>query len=92
MPPDDWRRLEANKHLVYTVCDAVASMTAIVDPREVATVAQERLQNAAALYQHMARAGVFPRDGADAYQTNWVGVLTDLIDMNQEDFEFLSLL
>ena len=91
-PPPDWPRKAAHRHMVYNVCETVAALAEISDPREVAGAAQERLRGALRLYQEIAQAGVFPRDNPDVYQANWANALDDLLNQNQDDFEFLAVI
>jgi hypothetical protein len=92
IPPQDWPRLAASKHFVFTVCEIVAGLAASTDARQIAHMAKERLQSGAAIYEQIVNDGVFMRDAPNAYHVNWCSALDDLLTHNNDDFDFLDLL
>lgn len=89
--PSQWPKWDANKHLVHVICSAVAEMAGTQNARANATDAIGRLRAAVALHSAIAHSGVALRDETDAYQANWVAALEQLLAINEDDFEFLSL-
>lgn len=85
-------RWDANKHLVFTICSTIAEIAETNDPRINATDAINLLQQAVTLHGNIAGTGHVLRDNTNAYQENWRIALSELLENQSSDFEYLELL
>lgn len=87
-----WSRWDAGKHLVYLLASTFSEMAQETNPRQNMQVAQQRLQAAVTLHQTIQQSGVFLADSTYAYQENWRLAITDVLNANQQDYDYLDLI
>ena len=87
-----WSRWEANKHLVYSICSTIDSITSSNDPRANANSAIQVLDNAISLHDDIKNHGFHLADNTDAYQANWREALINLLSNNSSDYDYLDLI
>lgn len=88
----DWQKWDANKHLINVIASTVAEIASAEDARANARVALDRLEAAAQLHTEIAQAGLLLGDDTNVYQANWAAALGQLLNDNEDDFNYLSML
>lgn len=91
-PPQPWSKWTANKHLVYSLADHVASIPQGNSAAQNANDASARLQSAVNLHNQVANAGIALRDQTNAYQNNWRLAIQDVLQTRGDDYDYLALL
>jgi hypothetical protein len=87
-----WPRWDANKHLVYTICQTVGEITRAAGPRVAAQAAISILDAAITLHTRIAAPGLRLRDNTAAYQIPWRNAMRRLLSEHGNDFDYLELL
>jgi len=85
-------RWDANKHLVSTICSTVTAIASNSDPRSNAAAAISILERAVDLHSRIAGTGISLRDNTAAYQENWRVAMSDLLNIQSCDFDYLEML
>ncbi len=88
----DWPKWDANKHLINVIATRVSELVETNEPRANAQIAINWLEDAVQLHSEIAQAGMQLRDDTNVYQSHWAAALTDLLNNNGADFDFLSML
>jgi len=87
-----WDRWQANKHFIYTIGSALASIASQANPRLCAQAAVSVLQAAVARHEAIASLGIALRDETNAYQANWLAAMNSLLAQREGDFDYIELL
>ena len=86
-----WKKWDANKHLVYTVCQSVKPLAESKDARLAMQSAVATLSGAITLHASIRAGGLHLRDNTDAYQAAWAGAGNRLLVQNADDYDFLEM-
>lgn len=87
-----WSRWDANKHLVYVLCNTIGELANEHDPRENGNQALSLLDSAVKLHAKIAESGLSLKDDTSAYQSNWHAAMQELLDKRSDEFDYLDLL
>lgn len=87
-----WDHWTSYKHLVSVLGRSLQTISQTISARQCAELAIERLTHAANLHRQIEDMTIDVGNDANRYQANWVRALTDLLDRNSEDFDYLAML
>ena len=87
-----WNRWQANKHLVYTICTAVAPLFRRTTARSAAKAAGKILAQAVKLHGAIQSAHVSLRDETASYQEPWASAVAEILKHARDDYDYLELL
>lgn len=88
-----WSRWDANKHLVYKICEQVTELaSASTNARDNVRAAATVLDGAIALHEQIADEGAALSDNTAGYQQPWRRVIDAMMTDRADDYDYLDML